>query len=142
VKTATTELSKQAIVTKFFDAYNLKDRDALKSVMSESITWIFPGSNPFIGTKKGISEVLRFFDNMGTVMNRSHAKTKPIISCENGNYFIECQQIQTDKIHEHGLDQPICVLWKFRNNKIVEGRHFFSDPAAADIFFNNIAGEI
>jgi ketosteroid isomerase-like protein len=38
------------------------------------------------------------------------------------------------------LDHFVCVLWRFEDSRIVEGRHFFSDPEAVDGFFNHVAG--
>jgi len=37
------------------------------------------------------------------------------------------------------FEQEWCVLWKFEDGNITEGRHFAPDPYAADEFFGRLA---
>jgi uncharacterized protein len=127
------------LIDQFFDAYGKRDRDGLQRVLAANIRWTFLGQNPFSGIRNGIDEVIAFFDTMGAVMGRSNPRVEKWVVGANEHYVIECQHVWTNREGGHNLDHLVCVLWTFENDKIVEGRHFFADPQAADTFFNQVA---
>ncbi|MDB5105956.1 MAG: hypothetical protein JWP91_3645 [Fibrobacteres bacterium] len=130
---------KQKIVDRFFEAYGKRDFPALKQVVSENVTWYFLGRHPYAGIKKGIEEVVSFFDTMGRIMSKSRPTVvKPIVS-ENDEYLIECVHTRTNRPDGPNIDHQACILWKFKDGRIVEGRHFFADPQAADRYFTAVA---
>ncbi len=122
-------------IGKFFEAYGRRDRKGLEQVLAENVTWTFPGRNPFSGTKVGIDQVVAFFDAMGEVMGKSNPKVEKLVTGVNDDYVTECQHVWTDRPDGHNLDQYWCVLWRFEDGKIKEGRHLASDQQAADEFF-------
>jgi len=126
------------LIDAFFEAYGKRDRNALQRVLAENITWVFMGRHPLSGVRKGIDEVIGFFDTMGTLMSKSNSKAERLIISANDNYVIECQHVWTNREDGHNLDHMVCVLWKFENGKIVEGKHFFANPQAADEFFDYV----
>lgn len=127
------------IINKFFEAYGKRDMDSLKLVLADNAKWISLGQHPFSGVRNGFKEVIAFFDTMGAIMGKSNVSVEKLIISENENYVIECQHLWTNRVDKHNLDHMVCVLWTFENSKIIEGRHFFSDPKATDDFFNYIA---
>ena len=127
------------IINKFFEAYGKRDIDNLRLVLADNAKWTSLGQHPFSGVRNGFNEVIAFFDTMGAIMDKSNVSVEKFIVSENDNYVIECQRVWTNRDDEHNLDHMVCVLWKFENSRIVEGRHFFADPKAADDFFNYIA---
>ena len=127
------------IINKFFEAYGKRDIDNLRLVLDDNAKWTSLGQHPFSGVRNGFNEVIAFFDTMGAIMGKSNVSVEKFIVSENDNYVIECQRVWTNRDDEHNLDHMVCVLWKFENSRIVEGRHFFADPKAADDFFNYIA---
>ncbi len=127
------------LIDKFFEAYGKRDFDGLRRVLAEDVKWISLGQHPFGGAKNGFDEVIAFFDTMGAVMSRSNNKVEKLVIGANDNYVVECQHVWTNREDGHNLDHLVCVLWKIENGKIVEGRHFFSDPKAVDNFFNYVA---
>ena len=133
------ENTNEAIVAKFFDAYSKHDMDALGKVMSGKVKWFFCGNHPFAGVKNGIDEVVKFFDQMALIMSDSKPKIEKLIVASNGNRLIECQRIQINRADGINVDHHATVLWTFENGKIVEGRHFWADPAAADKYFKAVA---
>ena len=124
----------QEIIDKFFEAYKKHDMKAIRQVMAEDITWYFPGQNSMAGEKKGIQEVIEFFDVMGKIMEKSRPEMDKLIVAENDRYFIECQHSRTHRQDDNNLDHYSTVLWTIENGKIIEGRHFFSDAQASDKF--------
>jgi ketosteroid isomerase-like protein len=127
------------IINKFFEAYGRRNMDDLRLVLDNNAKWISLGHHPYSGVRNGFDEVIAFFDMMGAIMGKSNNQVEKLIVCANDSYVVECQRVWTNRDDGHNLDHLVCVLWKFENSKIVEGRHFFSDPVAADSFFNYLS---
>lgn len=128
----------QDLIDRFFQAYGQRDMEALKQVVAEDVRWVFPGQNPFSGTKQGLEGVVAFFDGMGGVMGSSNIKMEVLVTGVGDTYVSECQHVWTNRSDGVNLDVLWCVLWKFEGGKIVEGRHLASDQQAADAFFNQV----
>jgi len=131
--------TKQSIVDAFFAAYAKKDFASLETVMDENATWYFLGNHPLAGVKQGIPAIVEFFDAMGKIMATSAPSVQKLIVAENEHYLIECIHSKTNRTDGIQLEHMASVLWTFRNDKITEGRHFFSDPNAMDDYFNAVA---
>ena len=132
--------SNQNIVDKYFEAYAKHDLNAIRQVMAENVTWYFLGRHPLAGVKKGIDEVVAFFDQVGEIMSKSHPKIDKLIVAENDNFLVECIHSKTNSEDGNNLEHDACVLWTFENGKIIEGRHFFADPQAVDQYFTAAVG--
>ena len=129
----------QQVVERFFSAYSKHDVNKIREVMDDSVTWYFPGDHPLAGTKKGIDEVLSFFDAAGAIMMKSNVKVDKLIEEENDRYFIECQHITTNRTDGNNIDHYASVLWTIENGKIIEGRHFFNNQEAVNKYFSAVA---
>ena len=129
------------LINSFFDAYGKRDFDGLHRVLAENAQWTALGRHPLSGVRKGFDQVIAFFDAMGAVMGKSNVRAEKLVVGADDRYVVECQHVWTNRKDGRNLDHLVCVLWKFENGKIVEGRHFFSDPKAADDFFNHAATE-
>ncbi len=123
------------LIDKFFEAYGKHDLDGIRHVLAENATWTFPGHHPLSGTKAGIDEIVAFFDAMGNIMGSSNVKVEKLVMGVNENYAVECQHIWTHRADGQNLDHLWCVLWKFEDGKITEGRHLAADQYAVDKFF-------
>lgn len=128
-----------SIIDNFFEAYGRHDLKAIQQVVSEDIKWVFPGHNTLSGTKTGIEEVISFFDKMGGIMGKSNVQVEKLVMGGNNDYVLECQHILTNREDGINFDQDLCVLWIFRDGKLIEGKHFISDQSEADIFFNKVS---
>jgi ketosteroid isomerase-like protein len=114
------------LIHRFFAAYGTHDLNAIQDVMAENVTWSFPGNHPLSGTKRGIGEVVEFFDLMGKIMGESHVSAQNIVSGVNEEYVVECQHFWLNSRGKND-DHYWCVLWKFQDGKIIEGKHFASE---------------
>ena len=128
----------QDLVDKFFDAYVKRDFAAIKEVMAADVTWSFLGRHRLAGIKKGIDEVVAFFDAMGEIMGESNPTIEKVMVCSKDNYFMGCQHIKTNRADGNNIDHHVCVLWTIENGKITSGMHFFADPPAVDEYFNAV----
>ena len=128
-----------AIIAQFFEAYGKRDFDHIRHVLDADAIWTFPGHHPLSGTKVGIDAVVAFFDAMGSIMGSSNVQAEKLVMGVNDDYVVECQHIWTNRADGINLDHQWCVLWKFANGKITEGRHFAADQHAVDEFFKKMA---
>jgi ketosteroid isomerase-like protein len=133
-------MTNQDIVNQFFDSYMKRDLDGVKKVMAENVTWYFLGQHKHAGIKKGVDEVIRFFDTMAGIMSKSKPTVEKLIVAEKDSYVIECQHIKTNREDGINIDHYVSVLWTIENGKITSGRHFFADPKAVDYYFNAVPG--
>ena len=131
-------ISHHKTIESFHEAYSKKDNEKIKGLMSEEVWWSFLGQHKLAGIKNGIQEVIRFFDNLNSIMSNSNTTTEKIISSSNQNHLIECQHVKTNRTDDINIDLNVTVLWTFEFGEIISGQHFFSDPKAADIFFNAV----
>jgi ketosteroid isomerase-like protein len=123
---------KQVIIRRFFEAYARHDMQAIGEVMDKDVTWFFLGNHPLAGVKKGLDEVIAFYDRMGKLMSISKPEITKLIMEENENYVIEVSHIKTNLKEENNPEYDVAVLWTIKNGKITEGKHFFADPVAFD----------
>ena len=123
------------LINEFFEAYGNHDLNGIRQVLAENATWTFPGHHPLSGTKVGVDEIVAFFDDMGRIMGNSNVKVEKLIEGVSEAYVVECQHLRTNRADGHNLDHQWCVLWKFENGKIIEGRHLAADQHAVDKFF-------
>jgi len=122
------------LVNAFFKAYAENDLDGIKNVMVEDIQWHIPEKHPLSGTKKGISEVLEFFKKL----NKSAFKAEPIVMGVNEGYVIDCHKNWSNIDNEENLNSMSCLLWKIKNNKIVEVHNFPENQHIVDSFFSKV----
>ena len=126
-------------IDQFFAAYAQRDLAGLREVWAEDARWIFPGHHPLSGTKVGIEQVVTFFDTMGSIMGSSNVQVEKLVVGVNDHYVVEGQHVWTNRSDGHNLDHQWCVLWKFENGMIIEGRHLAADQDAVDRFFKAVA---
>src|SRR5690242_8553880 len=125
------------LIDRFFAAYGERDLAALREVLAEGATWTFPGHHALSGTKRGVDEIVAFFDAVGTLMGRADPTVEKLVMGVTEQYVVECQHIRTNRADGPNLDQHMCVLWSFADGKIASGRHLVADQDALDPFYTS-----
>lgn len=123
------------VINSFFEAYGKRDMDALRQVTTEDVTWHFPGRHPLGGTKKGVAEVVAFFDQMAKFDFRADRLVIGVAD----EYVVEAQRVWTEE-NGHDVEMGWCVLWTFDDGKLAGGTHFSSEQYKADDFFKRACG--
>jgi hypothetical protein len=121
---------KVAAISAFFDAYAAANRDGIAAVLAESIEWSIPGHHPLAGTKRGINEVLAFFDALA--VSGFQAET----------FFLEASEEYVVDIHrgyttqgEGKVDTTWALVWHFdANNKVDRVINLSGDQHQMDAF--------
>jgi len=123
------------LIDQFFAAYGKRDLAGLQGILAEDATWTFPGHHPLSGTKRGIDQIVAFFDTVGTIMGSSQPAVEKLVLGVNEQYVVECQRVRTNRAAGPNLDQQMCVLWSFADSKLTSGRHLAADQDALDAFY-------
>lgn len=119
------------LIHNFFQAYGANDLDAIRNILSEKIQWHIPGQHPLSGTKKGIQEVLAYFQ----ALNKASFTAEPIVMGVNDSFVIDCHKNESRIDKEQNFSSMSCLLWRIENNKIVEVYNFPQDQPKVDAFF-------
>jgi len=117
-------------IQNFFAAYGAQNVAAVREVLADDITWTIPGHHPLSGTKRGVDEVLAFFDQLA----RANFKAEPLVVVENGDYVVDHHRGWSDVAG--GLDLTWCLVFRFNAaGKIQDVVNFCADQHKADLFF-------
>ena len=122
-------MEKLAAIKAFFEAYARKDVGAVRQVMAEDIVWIIPGHHPLSGPKRGVEEVLAFFDQLA----RAGFQAQPLVIAQSGDYVVDHHRGWSEM--GDGIDQTWCLVFRFEDGRIKEVTNFASDQHEADRFF-------
>ncbi|HJV39507.1 MAG TPA: nuclear transport factor 2 family protein [Geothrix sp.] len=125
-------MSNLSKIQDFFAAYASKNVSAVKDAMSEDIIWRIPGHHPLAGDKRGISEVLAFFDQLA----KAGFQAQPIVVVEQGDFVVDHHRGWSTA--GSGLDLMWCLVFRFEDGKIKEVTNFCEDQHKADLFFHEI----
>ena len=116
----------------FFSAYAAKDMAAVSGVMAEDIVWRIPGHHPLAGEKRGITEVLAFFDQLA----KASFQAQPLVVAEQGEYVVDHHRGWSTV--GSGIDLKWCLVFRFESGKIKEVTNFCEDQHKADLFFYEV----
>jgi len=125
-------MSNLSKIQDFFSAYAAKDVSAVSGVMAEDIVWRIPGHHPLAGDKRGIAEVLAFFDQLA----KAGFQAQPLVVAEQGDYVVDHHRGWSTV--GSGIDLTWCLVFRFENGKIKEVTNFCEDQHKADLFFHEI----
>ncbi|WP_243384087.1 nuclear transport factor 2 family protein [Geothrix alkalitolerans] len=125
-------MSNLSKIQDFFAAYASKDVSAVKDALSEDIIWRIPGHHPLAGDKRGITEVLAFFDQLA----KAGFQAQPIVVVEQGDFVVDHHRGWSTA--GSGLDLMWCLVFRFESGKIKEVTNFCEDQHRADLFFHEI----
>ncbi len=122
-------MSNLQTIEAFFAAYAAKNVPGVRDVMTDDVTWLIPGHHPLAGTKRGVDEVLAFFDQLG----KAGFRAEPLVIVESGDYVIDHHRGWSEA--GGGLDLKWCLVFRFREGRIAEVTNFCEDQHKADQFF-------
>jgi uncharacterized protein len=126
------------LINTFFQAYATNDLDAIRQILDPDVEWVVPGRHPLSGTKAGVEEVLNYFKQLSVFS--FHAR--PIVMGFNDEYVIDCHLNWSNQEGSENIERMSCLLWKFRDGKIIKVYNFPEDQHAIDEFFSKACSEM
>jgi len=119
------------LVMKMFDAYSKGDTEVLRQVVAEDIEWYIPGRHPLSGIKRGIDELIAFFEELKEL----GFKAEVMILAANENYVIDAHRGWNTKGNKQ-VDLNWILLYQIVDGKIKRVQNFSGDIYTSDNFFN------
>ena len=126
----TTKDPKIQVIERFFAAYAAHDRAGIATALAQDIRWTIPGRHPLSGTKRGIGEVLAFFDELG----KAGFKAEPIFLGSNDSYVVDIHRGWSTAL-EGKVDTLWALVWHFDGEgKVDEVTNLCGNQAQMDAF--------
>ena len=120
-------------VVAFFQAYGKGDYEAIKKVVDKDVEWHIPGKHKLAGTKKGVDELVAFFNKLG----KAGFKAQPMIFAANENYVIDAHRGWSTKApNGENVDLNWILLYQIVDGKIKRVQNFSGDTYTSDKFFD------
>lgn len=123
------------IIEQFFEAVKTRDMAKLHVLVSQDVTWSFPGNHPFAGVHLGIEGILKFFDAM-ILLNFSY---ETLVVGVNDRYVVQAYHVSRSETGITDFEGEWCILWEFADGRIYSGKHLVAGLQEENNFFNKIS---
>jgi ketosteroid isomerase-like protein len=130
-QTSSTEHPNVAIVQRYYQAYGRGDLETVREIFAPDITWTIPGHHPLAGTKRGVNEVLAFFDQLAKAQFRAEL----LFLGGNDNYVVDVHRGWSNLEQDENIDELWALLFGIENGRIAEAINFPGNQHTADAFF-------
>lgn len=100
--------SKVAVTERFFAAYAAGDGAGIAAALAPDVRWTIPGRHPLSGTKRGIPEVLAFFDQLG----KAGFKAVPIFLGADEHHVVDIHRGWSTAL-DGKVDTMWALVWHF-----------------------------
>lgn len=130
-QTPSTEHPNVAIVQRYYQAYGSGDLATVREIFAPNITWTIPGHHPLAGTKRGVDEVLAFFDQLA----KAQFKAEVLFLGGNNSYVVDVHRGWSNLQQGDNIDELWALLFRIENGQIAEAINFPGNQHAADAFF-------
>ncbi|WNN88650.1 nuclear transport factor 2 family protein [Gloeocapsopsis dulcis] len=94
------------------------------------VSWTIPGHHPLAGTKRGVDEVLAFFQQLA----KAKFQAEVLFLGGNDTYVVDVHRGWSN-LAQNNIDQLWALLFRIDNSRIIEATNFPSNQHAADAFF-------
>ncbi|MBD2058276.1 nuclear transport factor 2 family protein [Oculatella sp. FACHB-28] len=130
-QTPSTDHPNVVIVQRYYQAYGRSDLAAVREIFAPDITWTIPGHHPLAGTKRGVDEVLAFFDQLAKAQFRAEV----LFLGGNDNYVVDVHRGWSNLEQGENIDELWSLLFRIENSRIAEAINFPGNQHVADAFF-------
>jgi uncharacterized protein len=122
-------------VRRGYAAFNSGDMKTLTELFQENASWHTPGRSPIAGDHKGRDATFTQFGRYGgETLGTFKAVLKSVAACDDGR--IIGIHHNTAKRNGKQLDVDCCLVFEFKDGKVIDGKEFFYDLNAWDKFWS------
>lgn len=122
------------VVRRGYAAFNAADMQTLTELFHESASWHTPGRSPIAGDHNGRDAAFALFGRYGGDTGGTFKATLlHVLSSDDGRVV----GVHRNTAERNGkrLDVGCCLLFEFRDGKVLSGREHFDDLHAWDEFW-------
>ena len=122
-------------VRRGYAAFNAGDMKTLTDLFDESASWHTPGRSPVAGDHKGRDAVFALFGRYGGETDGTFkARLLHVFKSDDGRVIGVHQN--TGERNGKRLDVGCCLVFEFKNGRVIDGREYVSDLYAWDAFWS------
>jgi uncharacterized protein len=122
------------ILRRAYAAFNSGDMDTLLEVFDESIVWHLPGRSAFANDYQGRDATLAYFGQLAQQTGGTFRAELVSALPDDEGRVVGIQRSVADRNGKH-LDVGNCIVFQFKNGRVVDGEEHFHDLYAWDEFW-------
>lgn len=122
-------------VRRGYAAFNAGDMKTLTELFDEGASWHTPGRSPIAGDHKGRDAAFAQFGRYGgDTKGTFKAALQDVFTCDDGRVI----GIHHNTAERNGkrLDVGCCLVFEFKDGRVIDGREYFFDLHAWDAFWS------
>lgn len=124
-----------AVVRRGYEAFNAADIDTLMKLFDESASWHTPGTSSIAGDRKGRKAVFAQFGRYGAETGGTFkANLLQALQGDDGR-VVGVHRNTAERNGKH-LDVLCCIVFEFKDGRVLDGREHFYDLYAWDEFWS------
>jgi ketosteroid isomerase-like protein len=123
-----------ASLRRAYAAFNSADMDTLMEVFDESIVWHLPGRSRFADDYQGRDATLAYFGQLAQETGGTFRAELLSALPDDEDRVVGLQRSIADRNGKH-LDSGNCIVFEFKDGRVVDGREHFHDLYAWDEFW-------
>jgi ketosteroid isomerase-like protein len=123
-----------AILRRGYAAFNSGDMDTLIEVFDESIVWHLPGRSAKANDYEGRDATLAYFGQLAQETGGTFRAELVSALPDDEDRVVGLQRSIADRNGQH-LDVGCCIVFEFKDGRVVDGREHFHDLYAWDEFW-------
>jgi len=115
-------------------AFNANDLGAVEALVHSDLVYTIPGESPIACHTSGVAAHLQMLKR-ARELSGGTLRLEPRAVAADGDYLVVWGRISAERGGKR-LDSDHCVMYRFSNGKIVEGRTVPVDQYAFDAFWS------
>ena len=123
-----------AILRRAYAAFNSGDMDMLLEVFDESIVWHLPGRSAMAKDYEGRDATLAYFGQLAQETGGTFRAELLSALPDDEDRVVGIQRSIADRDGKH-LDAGNCIVFEFKDGRVIDGREHFHDLYAWDEFW-------
>jgi uncharacterized protein len=123
-----------AVLRRAYAAFNSGDMDTLVEIFDESVVWHLPGRSAFANDYQGRDATLAYFGQLAQETGGTFRAELTSALPDDEDRVVGIQRSSADRHGKH-LDVGNCIVFQFKDGRVVDGEEHFQDLYAWDEFW-------
>jgi ketosteroid isomerase-like protein len=133
-KTRTSDKSAE-VIRRGYHAFNTADMKTLTELFDENASWHTPGRSILAGDHKGRDVVFAYFGRLGQETGGTFKAKMLHVLADDDRHVVGIHQ-NTAERGDKRLEIGCCIVFEFKNGRVISGREHIYDLHAWDEFWS------
>ena len=121
-------------VRRGYEAFNKADMQTLTELFDEGASWHTPGRSPIAGDHRGREAIFAQFVRYGGETRGTFKATLLHVLTSDDNRVVGIHRNTAERDGKR-LDVGCCIVFEFKDGRVIDGREYFYDLYAWDEFW-------